>query len=106
MHDFIHFDKIDKFDQYLFFENKISICVIFNVSTELINKEMQKWSKNKVKKTKWFQRWIKMQWDIQMTYFFQSESTPSFVVELIFQDVYEMMKVKTRYDRERRQVQK
>ncbi|TMC19085.1 MAG: hypothetical protein E6J34_15610 [Chloroflexi bacterium] len=105
VHDLIHPDKVDKLDQYLSPEDKTSICAIFNASAELVDREMQKWSGNRVKKAEWSQRWAKVQRDIQTAYLPQSESTPSFVVGLVFQDVYEMMEAKTRRDRERRQVQ-
>ena len=40
MHDLIHFNKINKLDQYLSSENKASISAIFNVNIKLINREI------------------------------------------------------------------
>jgi hypothetical protein len=105
VHDLIHPDKVDKLDQYLSPEDKISISAIFNASAELVDRDMQMWSGNRIKRAEWSQRWAKVQRDIQTAYLPQSESTPSFVVGLVFQDVYGMIEAQTRHDRERRQAQ-
>ena len=99
--DLIHPDKIDKLDQCMTIEDKTTILAIFNASSELVDKEMQEWSGNKIKRAEWSRAWAQVQKDIQTACLPQSGVAPTFVAALIFEDAKGMVEAKKRRLRER-----